>query len=240
MNVMMDEACNDFVKDFMHRKIKSIVKDPEVAELLCPDYAVGCKVGIARRQSISCSMTVLLFSWIQRPCVDTNYYQTINNPRVKLVSIKGNPIKTVTKEGLITLEDGSSHGPFDAVITAIGFDVMTGSLDKIDITGRNRLTLKKAWEAGPSNYLGLFIRGFPNMYHIAGPGSPSVLSNMMTAIEQHVDWIADTIKDLDAKGIKTIEATKESQHAWVGHVNLIAGFTVWGSSNCSSWYSVSR
>ncbi|KAI9025388.1 cyclohexanone monooxygenase [Hyaloraphidium curvatum] len=212
-DVITNPVCNDYVKDWFHRKIKSMVKDQETAQLLCPDYPVACK----------------------RLCVDTDYYITYNRPNVKLISIKVRPITYAGgKEGVVRLEDGSEFGPFDAIVTAIGFDAMTGSLDKISITGRDGLTLKKAWEAGPATYLGLLIHGFPNMYHIAGPGSPSVLTNMMTSIEQHVEWIADTIKDLDSKGISTIEATLDAQDAWVGHVNTVAGYSVYPT--CNSWY----
>jgi cyclohexanone monooxygenase len=212
-DALLNQECNDYVKGYFHRKIKSLVKDPKVAELLCPDQPVGCK----------------------RLCVDTDYYITYNRENVKLVGIAKNPLKSVGgKDGMITLEDGTSYGPFDAIVAAIGFDAMTGTLERINIVGKDGLTLKKAWEAGPVNYIGLFVHGFPNMYHIAGPGSPSVLTNMITSSEQHVEWIADTIKDLDAKGIKTIEATEEAQNAWVGHVNMIADYTLF--PKCNSWY----
>lgn len=162
-DVITNKEANDFVKDFIHRKIKNTVKDPATAQLLCPDYAVACK----------------------RLCIDTDYWATYNLPQVKLVSIAKNPLKIVGgKDGMIVLEDGSSYGPFDSIITAIGFDAMTGALAKIKITGDNGLTLEEAWAEGPSTYLGLFISGMANMYHIAGPGSPSVLTNMITSIEQ--------------------------------------------------------
>ncbi|KAI9004953.1 cyclohexanone monooxygenase [Hyaloraphidium curvatum] len=212
-DLVFNPVCNDYVKGYFHRKIKSLVKDPSVAEKLLPSHPVFCK----------------------RLCVDTDYYITYNRPNVSLVSIKDNPIaKTGGADGKIVLKDGSEYGPFDAIVFAIGFDAMTGSLDKINIVGREGRTLKQEWEAGPVNYLGLFIHGFPNMYHIAGPGSPSVLTNMLTSIEHHTEWVADAIKDLDAKGVRTIEATEEAQKEWVGHVNMVAGLTIF--PGCNSWY----
>lgn len=155
-DLIVNQECNDYVKGFFHRKIKSLVKDPELAELLCPAQPVGCK----------------------RLCVDTDYYVTYNRDNVKLVSIAGNPLKVVGgADGMIELENGDKYGPFDAIVSATGFDAMTGTLERINIVGKDGLTLKKAWEAGPTTYLGLFIHGFPNMYHIVGPGSPSVLTN---------------------------------------------------------------
>ncbi|KAJ3344249.1 hypothetical protein HDU93_000039 [Gonapodya sp. JEL0774] len=202
---------SDRAKAFIHKKIKEIVKDPKTAQDLCPDYPPGCK----------------------RICADTNYWATYNRPNVKLVAgLKERPIRTVGgKNKMIELEDGSSYGPFDIIVCATGFDAMTGALDKIQITGRQGITLKDAWSAGPVQYLGLLIHGFPN---IAGPGSPSVLTNMIVAIEQHVEWIADTITMLDKQNYVTIEATEEAQNAWVNHVNAVADMTL--MKGCNSWY----
>ncbi|KAI9024813.1 cyclohexanone monooxygenase [Hyaloraphidium curvatum] len=212
-DLLLNKESSDGARDFLHRKIKSIVKDQKTAELLCPVHPPGCK----------------------RICADTDYYKTYNKPNVHLVSVKDNAIKVVGgKDGKIVLEDGTAYGPFDVIVSATGFDAMTGTLMKLNIVGKDGLTLQKAWEAGPVNYLGLFIAGFPNMYHIAGPGSPSVLTNMIVSIEQHVEWIADCIKKMREQGYKTVEATEKAQADWVGHVNAVADATL--LKNCTSWY----
>ncbi|TPX35890.1 hypothetical protein SmJEL517_g01801 [Synchytrium microbalum] len=211
--LLISQETSNAARAFFHKKIKAIVKDPKTAEMLCPEHPPGCK----------------------RICADTNYWDTYNRENVKLVSIKGNPLKSVGGEdGYIVLENGERVGPFDSIVTAVGFDAMTGSLDKINIVGQNGLTLKKAWSAGPVNYLGLLIHGFPNMYHIAGPGSPSVLANMIYAVEQHVEWIGDAIVKMDKEHVKSINASEEAQNLWVGHVNAVADSTLLGS--CNSWY----
>ncbi|KXS13473.1 FAD dependent oxidoreductase [Gonapodya prolifera JEL478] len=213
-DLLITPETSDRAKAFIHKKIKEIVKDPATSSALCPDYPPGCK----------------------RICADTNYWATYNLPHVQLVAgLKERPLRSVGgREKMITLEDGSQYGPFDAIVCATGFDAMTGALDKIHIKGRNGITLKDAWSAGPVNYLGLLIHGFPNMFHIAGPGSPSVLTNMIIAIEQHVEWIADTIVALDKAGDTTIEATEEAQNQWVGFVNAVADATL--MKGCNSWY----
>ncbi|KXS14875.1 cyclohexanone monooxygenase [Gonapodya prolifera JEL478] len=214
IDLILSPDCAKLATEFYHNKIKSLVKDPKTAENLCPDYPPGCK----------------------RMCVDTNYYVTYNLPHVHLVAgLKERPLKVVGgKDKFIELEDGSKYGPFDAIVLATGFDAMTGTLAKINITGRNGITLKDAWAAGPVNYLGLFIHGFPNMYHLAGPGSPSVLTMMIHQIEQQVEWIEEALKKMDAKGLKTIEATEEAQNGWVGFSNMAASMTLLNS--CNSWY----
>jgi len=165
-------AANDLVRDLMHERIKSIVRDPETAEALCPtDHYFGTK----------------------RPCLDTGYYETYNKPHVSLVNLRKEPISTVTETGIETAERTFE---FDAIVYATGFDAMTGAIVGVDITGTGGQTLKQKWEDGPHTYLGLLSRGFPNLFMITGPESPSVLSNMAVSIEQHVDWIADCLKDM--------------------------------------------
>ncbi|MBE0609488.1 MAG: cyclohexanone monooxygenase, partial [Dehalococcoidia bacterium] len=195
---------------FVRSKIREIVKDPETAELLCPrDYPFGTK----------------------RLCVDTGYYATFNRDNVKLVSIKDNPIEEITPKGLRTRD---AEYEFDAIVFATGFDAMTGALLKIDIRGRNGLTLQEKWEHGPRTYLGLQVAGFPNLFTITGPGSPSVLSNMIVSIEQHVDWIFDCLGYLREHEMATIEASVEAEDRWVDHVNEIASHTLFPLAN--SWY----
>ena len=177
---MVSPEANEVVAEFIREKIRSIVDDPETAELLCPkDHPFGTK----------------------RPCLDTNYYATFNLPHVRLVDLRSHPIRTITEHG-IDLVDESLE--FDAVVFATGFDAMTGAIVSVDITGRDGATLKEKWAHGPTTYLGLMTTEFPNFFTVTGPGSPSVLSNMMVSIEQHVDWIADTLGHLRDAGIETI------------------------------------
>lgn len=200
---------NNIAAEFIREKIRGIVKDPAVAELLCPDGVVGCK----------------------RLCVDTNYYQTFNRDNVSLVSVRENPIERLTEKGLVT---GGREYAFDAIIFATGFDAMTGSLLKIDIQGREGLTLQEKWEAGPRTYLGLSTSGFPNLFTISGPGSPSVLSNMIVTIEQHVNWIMDCLEHMRSDSLSVIEANTAAEDQWVTQGNAIADMTL--MPRCNSWY----
>ncbi|MEU8611739.1 NAD(P)/FAD-dependent oxidoreductase [Actinoplanes sp. NPDC048791] len=204
-----DQAANDTAKRWIHRKIHEVVKDSEVADDLCPDYPVGTK----------------------RPCLDTGYYETYNRPDVHLVNLRRTPLVEITEKGVRTAE---REYEADIIVYATGFDAMTGALTNVDIRGRDGVSLKETWQAGPRTYLGLGSAGFPNMFMITGPGSPSVLSNMVVSIEQHVDWVAGVIRHLDAEGLRTIEATPQAQDDWVAHVNEIAGYTLYPKAN--SWY----
>ena len=204
-----NQEANDTAKEFVHRKITQIVADPQVAADLCPSYPVGTK----------------------RPCLDTNYYETYNRPNVHLVNLQRTPLVEVTEQGIRT---SAQEYQFNAIVYATGFDAMTGSLTNIDIRGRDGASLKESWSAGPRTYLGLGSAGFPNLFLITGPGSPSVLSNMVVSIEQHVDWVVEAIEHLDRHGLATIEPTVEAQDEWVDHVNFVAGFTLYPKAN--SWY----
>jgi len=165
------------------------------------------------------------------PCLETNYYETYNRPNVHLVNLQRTPLVEVTEKGIRTAD--REYG-FDAIVYATGFDAMTGSLTNVDIRGRDGMSLKETWSAGPRTYLGIGSAGFPNLFMITGPGSPSVLSNMVVSIEQHVDWVADAIEHLERHGLRAIEPTVEAQDAWVDHVNMIAGYTLYPKAN--SWY----
>ncbi len=201
---------NDTLRRFLHDKIRSIVDDPVTAEALCPtNHYVGTK----------------------RACLDTNYYETYNLAHVRLVDLRKDPISTITETGLDT---ASESFEFDAIVFATGFDAMTGAIVSVDITGRNGLTLKEKWAHGPITYLGLMTSGFPNLFMITGPGSPSVLSNMMVSIEQHVDWIADALGHLREHDLDTIEPTELAETKWVEHSNAFAGLTLMPTAN--SWY----
>jgi cation diffusion facilitator CzcD-associated flavoprotein CzcO/acetyl esterase/lipase len=201
---------NAIVAGMVREKIRAVVHDPETAALLCPtDHAFGTK----------------------RPCLDTGYFATFNRPNVRLVDLKRQPIQTITETG-ITLADETLA--FDAIVYATGFDAMTGALVAVDITGRNGQTLKQKWAQGPLTYLGLMTAGFPNFFTITGPGSPSVLSNMMVSIEQHVDWVSDCLARLRADGLSTIEPTAAAEAGWMTHVNDCADITLYPSAD--SWY----
>ncbi len=208
-DMLINKESNDAVAEFVREKIRSKVKDPAVAELLTPTSIIGCK----------------------RICADTNYYETYNRDNVLLVDVSKQPIDEITPRGVRV---GDTEYEFDAIVFATGFDAMTGALNRIDIRGREGLPLKKKWEAGPRTYLGLQTVGFPNMFMISGPGSPSVLTNMITSIEQHVEFVSDTIEYLRDKGLAEIEAQPEAEDAWVDHVNEVAGSTL--LLGCNSWY----
>ena len=205
-----NRAANEVVCEFMRSKIRSVVNDPETAELLSPrGHAYGTK----------------------RPCMDTNYFQTFNKPHVRLVDLRKNPIRSITEKGI---EFGNESKEFDAIVYATGFDAMTGAIVGVNITGKNGLTLKKKWEAGPLTYLGLTSVGFPNLFMITGPGSPSVLSNMMVSIEQHVDWIRDTLVEMREQGWETIEPTPVAEEGWRVHCGDCADITIFQETD--SWY----
>ena len=206
----IDRRANSTAVDFVHRKIRDIVKDEQTADTLCPDTVLGCK----------------------RLCVDSNYYETFNRGNIFLVDIKKNPIKNITRNGLVTADKDFK---FDSLILATGFDAMTGALADISITGREKQTLASHWSEGPQNYLGLMVSGFPNMFTITGPGSPSVLSNMIVAIEQHVNFITNLLDFMKQTQRKTVETSEKAETEWVKQVNAIAAQTLY-TSGCNSWY----
>jgi len=208
-DIMVNKDANDIAAEYVREKIRQIVKDPELAARLSPEQVLGCK----------------------RICLDTNYYATFNRPNVHLVDVAAAPIERLTPTGIRTR---AGEYELDAVIFATGFDAMTGALLGIDIRGRSDLTLREKWSAGPRTYLGLGVPGFPNLFTISGPGSPSVLTNMMVSIHQHVNWIGECMQYLRDNEIVSIEATVEAEQAWVSHVNEVAGHTLY--PQCNSWY----
>ena len=221
-DLLISRDANETAADFVRGRIRNIVKDPKVAALLCPDNVIGCK----------------------RPCLDTGYFETYNRSNVELVDARTNPIERITPDGVVvkmlsqetgdTAQESSRKIALDCIVFATGFDAMTGAVLGVDIRGRGSRTLLEAWSAGPRTYLGLGTAGFPNLFLITGPGSPSVLTNMMVSIEQHVDWIADCLVHLRREKLAMIEATAEAEDAWVDHVNAVAGLTLY--STCNSWY----
>ncbi|MBJ7412579.1 MAG: NAD(P)/FAD-dependent oxidoreductase [Phenylobacterium sp.] len=209
-DLIFDKAANDTAVAFVADKIRSLVEDPATAEKLIPKtYPIGSK----------------------RICVDTGYYQTFNRPNVSLVDLIETPIEAITPTGVRTT---AGEERFDAIVYAIGFDAMTGALSKIDIRGKGGAALRDCWAEGPKSYLGLMVAGFPNLFIVTGPGSPSVLSNMAVSIEQHVEWISDCIAWMAGRQAGAIEATEAAQEMWAAHVNEVADLTVYPQAN--SWY----
>ena len=208
-DVAVEQEANDLAAEFVRLKIHEIVKDTKTANLLSPKNTIGCK----------------------RLCADTNYFETYNRKNVELLDINVDPITSITKNGISTKE---KEFKFDVIIFATGFDAMTGALLSIDITGKDNIKLSEKWIDGPRSYLGLSINGFPNLFTITGPGSPSVLTNMMVAIEQHVEWIYDCIHKLTTSKNNQIEATISAENDWMNHVEDVASNTL--RYSCNSWY----
>jgi cyclohexanone monooxygenase len=209
-DILTNQASNDTMAAFVRNKIRSTVKDPVTAEILCPKtHPIGTK----------------------RICIDDGYYQTFNRDNVALVDISETPIHRFTETGLCV---GERAFEFDVVVFATGFDAMTGTLFNVDIRGRNGLALKKKWEAGPRTYLGLMSESFPNLFMVTGPGSPSVKGNMMNSIEQHVDLIVDTFVHMRDRGMAIIEPEQAAEDQWVEHVQEVAYQTLFPRAN--SWY----
>jgi cyclohexanone monooxygenase len=195
---------------FVRAKIAGIVRDPETARKLTPvDYPIGMK----------------------RICVDTNYFETYNRANVHLVDLRSDPLRAITETGIDTQ---SASYPIDILVLATGYDAITGALLAIDIKTSKGVSLRKEWQEGPRTYLGLAVAGLPNLFIVTGPGSPSVISNMVLSVEHHADWIADCMTALRHRGIERIEASAEAQAQWVAHVRDVAIGTLFSKAN--SWY----
>jgi cyclohexanone monooxygenase len=206
----VDEDANKTAADFVRARIADIVVDPALAAKLMPNsYPIGTK----------------------RVCVDTDYYATFNRDNVTLVDLLAAPIVAFTPDGIRTADADYS---LDAVILATGFDAITGALTRIDLTGANGARLASKWDAGPTNYLGLMTTAFPNFFMITGPGSPSVLSNVVLSIEQHVQWLSALMQDMRARGITHVEPTEEAEAEWVDYCRKLAEGTLQMKAN--SWY----
>lgn len=209
-DLLVNEDANNEVGDFIRERIQTTVKDKQTADDLTPKaYPYGTK----------------------RPCIDTNYYETYNRDNVSLVNLRRTPIETITEKGIATSE---GEREFDAIVYATGFDAMTGPLLRVDIRGRGGKRLVDSWIDGPRSYLGLAIHGFPNLFTITGPSSPSVLSNMLVSIEQHVDWVADCIGWMRDNDKTCIEPTDEAEHDWAEHTAHLASNTLYPKAD--SWY----
>ncbi len=208
-DLTFDQEANDAAAEFVRKKIREIVRDPETAEKLCPYNNIMGK----------------------RLCADSGYFEAFNRPNVHLVDVAADPIECITATGIKT---AAADYELDSIVFATGFDAMTGALNRIDIRGRGGLSLREKWSQGPRTYLGLEVAGFPNLFIITGPGSPSVFTNMVPSIEQHVDFIADCIAWMRERQLRTIEAEQRAEDDWVDHVNTVADATLLPQTD--SWY----
>ena len=211
-DVPVDANAKEVAAVFVRNKIKEIVKDPETADKLCPKYHIGGK----------------------RLCVDTGYFETFNKENVHLIDLHSSPIVRIGKSNI----EADQEYEIDTLILATGFDAMTGALTSLDIIGRKGIVLRDQWNQGAKSYLGLGVSNFPNLFTITGPGSPSVLSNMMPSIEQHVNWIADCINWMIDNNKNVIESSITAEEEWMSLVNEIAGMTIFKSTE--SWYNGSN
>jgi cation diffusion facilitator CzcD-associated flavoprotein CzcO/acetyl esterase/lipase len=209
-DIMLSEEANGTLAEFVRSKIRGVIEDSNVADILTPTEFPICT---------------------KRACLDTNYYQTFNKPNVRIVDIKKDPIISITETGVATQDQNFT---FDAIVFATGFDAMTGALLAIDIRGRNGQSLKDKWADGPVSYLGLTVAGFPNFFMITGPGSPSVLSNMILSIEQHVEWIADCLDYMRRENLDVIDATATAETGWVKYGTATSDMTLFPLAK--SWY----
>jgi cyclohexanone monooxygenase len=211
-DIAMDKDANAVAANFVRDKIKEIVKDPVTASLLTPDYHIGGK----------------------RLCVDTGYFETFNKLNVHLIDLKQSPIKEISADAL----EADKRYEIDTLILATGFDAMTGALTTIDISGRGGVKLRDQWQSGAKSYLGIGISNFPNLFTVTGPGSPSVLSNMLPSIEQHVNWITDCIQWMENNDKSVIESSQTAEDEWMILVNEIADTTIF--TDTKSWYNGSN
>lgn len=209
-DLLQNADANETVAEFVRGKIRNVVERPEVADLLVPvDYPIGAK----------------------RTCADAKYFETFNRENVTLVDHRGSPIQEMSSNGITA---GSEFYRLDSLVLATGFDAMTGAISKIDIVGRRGLNLKEKWLNGPNTLLGLMTAGFPNLFIVTGPGSPSVLTNMIPSIEDNVQWIADCISHISEEGADFIEATGPAEETWMGEVRKAAEGTLFVQAK--SWY----
>ncbi|HEY0509740.1 MAG TPA: NAD(P)/FAD-dependent oxidoreductase [Blastococcus sp.] len=210
-DILIDPVANEECAEFVRGKIREIVQDPEVAEMLSPrGFHFGTK----------------------RLCSGTGYYETFNRENVTLVDVRTAPIERITPTGLATTE---AEYDVDVIVFATGFDAMTGSMLKIDVQGVGGESLREKWAHGPRSYLGVAPAGFPNLFIVAGPGSPSVFSNMVNSIEQHVEWITTLLEQVTLRGLRRVEATAQAEQQWIEHVNEVAERTLYPRSP-NSWF----
>jgi cyclohexanone monooxygenase len=208
-DLLTSEQASLLANDFIREKIASIVKDPVTADLLTPRQYYGTK----------------------RLILESGYYEMFNQPNVTLVDVRSDPIEGLTPTGVKTK---NASYDVDAVVFATGYDALTGTLTRIDIEGRDGLLLRDVWRDGPASYLGIMVAGFPNLFIVAGPQSPSVLANVIAANEYQVDWISDAIRHLESHDIDTMEPSPEAQIAWADHVAALRRNSIYTKGK--SWY----
>jgi cyclohexanone monooxygenase len=212
-DVFFDIEANQMAARLYGEAVARIVKDPETAAALTPTHPFGCK----------------------RPIIDQGYYETFNCDNVTLVDLRTGPIVEITPTGIRT---EAGHYDLDVIVYATGFDAMTGALTRIDIRGRESMSLADFWTSqGPYTYLGVAVAGFPNLFIVQAPGSPSAATNFVAALEQHVDWIGDCIAHVRDNGYRTIEALPDAQHDWIEHTTSLVEPTVLVHPSCKSWYN---
>ncbi|BBZ31655.1 putative (cyclohexanone) monooxygenase [Mycolicibacterium confluentis] len=212
-DIFFDIEANRMAAALYGEAVARIVKDPDTAAALVPSHPFGCK----------------------RPIIDQGYYETYNRDNVTLADLRRGPIREITPTGIATEQ---RHHDLDVIIYATGFDAMIGALSRIDVKGRDGRTLREVWDAeGPTSYLGLQVAGFPNLFIVQAPGSPSAATNFIAALEQHVEWIGDTIGHLLAGGYRTMEATLDAQREWIEHTTSLVEPTVLAHPSCNSWYN---
>lgn len=212
-DVFFDIEANRMAANLYGEAVARIVNDPQTAESLTPSHPFGCK----------------------RPIIDQGYYETFNRDNVTLVDLRKAPIRAVTQAGIDTEREAFE---LDVIIYATGFDAMTGALTRIDIRGRDGLSLADFWTSeGPYCYLGIAVAGFPNLFIVQAPGSPSAATNFVTALEQHVEWIGDCIAFMRAEGYRTIDALPDAQRDWIEHTTSLVAPTVLVDPSCKSWYN---
>ncbi len=212
-DIFFDIEANRMATALYGEAIARIVDDPETAAALVPSHPFGCK----------------------RPIIDQGYYETFNRDNVTLVDLRKDPIHSITPTGIDT---ATQHFDLDVIVYATGFDAMTGALTRVDVRGRDGILLRDVWAGeGPVSYLGLAVAGFPNLFTIQGPGSPSAATNFVAALEQHVEWIGDCIAYLKGSGYRTIDALPEAQQEWIEHTTSLVAPTVLVHSSCNSWYN---
>jgi cation diffusion facilitator CzcD-associated flavoprotein CzcO len=212
-DVFFDIEANQMATALYGEALARIVEDPSTAAALVPTHPFACK----------------------RPIIDQGYFETFNRPNVALVDLRSEPLQSVMPHGIAT---AGAEYDLDVIIYATGFDAMTGALSAIDVRGRDGLVLRDFWASeGPLSYLGLAVAGFPNLFTVQGPGSPSAATNFVAAMEQHIEWIADCIGYLRANGYRTIEAQTDAQREWIEHATSLVAPTVLTHPTCNSWYN---
>jgi cation diffusion facilitator CzcD-associated flavoprotein CzcO len=212
-DVFFDIEANQMAGKLYGEAVARIVKDPDTAVALTPSHPFGCK----------------------RPIIDQGYYSTFNRDNVALIDLRKDPIREVTAAGIAT-EQGFHE--LDVIIYATGFDAMTGALTRMDIRGRDGVSLRELWASqGPLSYLGLAVAGFPNLFIVQAPGSPSAATNFVAALEQHVEWIGECITYLRTHGYHTIEALPDAAREWIEHTTSLVAPTVLVHPTCNSWYN---